>query len=60
MNTWYALCEYKKSGRKKVPYQIQASVHIEKLEDKKDSLELEYPDREYSVKKTTDFDKERP
>lgn len=58
-NKWYALCEYKGKGKNKKPYQIQASQHKEKLLDRKDSLELEYPDREYAVKLTTTFDKER-
>lgn len=58
-NKWYALCEYKKSGKKKRPYQIQASTSKEKLLDRKDSLEAEYPDREYAIKLTTTFDKER-
>lgn len=59
LNKWYALCEYKGKGKNKVPYQVQASQHKEKLLDRKDSLELEYPDREYAVKLTTTFDKER-
>lgn len=56
---WYALCEYKGKGKNKKPYQIQASQYKEKLMDRKDSLEIEYPDREYDIKTTVEFDKER-
>ena len=55
---WYALCEYKGNGKNKKPYQIQASQYKEKLMDRKDSLEIEYPDREYAIKTTREFDKE--
>ena len=55
---WYALCEYKGKGKNKKPYQIQASQYKEKLMDRKDSLEIEYPDREYAIKTTREFDKE--
>lgn len=50
---WYALCEYKGKGKNKKPYQIQASQY------KKDSLEIEYPDREYDIQTTKYFDKMR-
>lgn len=56
---WYALCEYRGKGKNKKPYQIQASQYKEKLMDRKDSLEIEYPDREYDIKTTVEFDKER-
>lgn len=56
---WYALCEYKGKGKNKKPYQIQASQYKEKLMDRKDSLEIEYPDREYDVQTTKYFDKMR-
>lgn len=58
-NRWYALCEYKGKGKNKKPYQIQASQSKEKLLDRKDSLEFEYPDREYDVRTTLEFDKMR-
>ena len=58
-NKWYALCYYKGKGKNKVPYQIQASQYKEKLMDRKDSLEIEYPDREYDIQTTTYFDKLR-
>lgn len=56
---WYALCEYKGKGKNKIPYQIQASQYKEKLMDRKDSLKIEYPNREYVIKTTVEFDKER-
>lgn len=59
LNKWYALCEYKGKGKNKVPYQVRASQYMEKLMDKKDSLEAEYPDREYDIKTTLEFDKMR-
>lgn len=58
-NTWYALCEYKGKGKNKVPYQLQASVNIDKLEDRMLSLQEQNPDKEYAVKTTKEFDKER-
>lgn len=58
-NKWYALCEYRGKGKNKKPYQIQASQYKEKLMDRKDSLELEFPKAEYAVKLTTTFDEER-
>lgn len=58
-NKWYALCEYKGKGKNKKPYQIQASQYKEKLMDRKDSLELEFPKAEYEVNLTTEFDKMR-
>lgn len=58
-NKWYALCEYKGKGKKKMPYQIRASQNKEKLLDMKDRLEADNPDREYSIKLTKTFDKER-
>ena len=47
---WYALCEYKGKGKNKKPYQIQASQYKEKLLDRKENLENEFPDREYDIK----------
>lgn len=58
-NKWYALCEYRGKGKNKKPYQIQASQYKEKLMDKKDSLEIEYPDRDYAIKTTKEFDRIR-
>lgn len=59
LNKWYALCEYKGKGKNKKPYQLQASQYKEKLMDRKDSLELEFPKAEYAVKLTTEFDEMR-
>ena len=58
-NRWYALCYYDKLGKKKVPRQVKAHRDITVLEDLKERLEERNPDKEYSVKTTREFDKER-
>lgn len=58
-NRWYALCYYDRVGKKKVPRQVKAHRDITVLEELKERLEERNPDKEYSVKTTREFDKER-
>lgn len=57
-NRWYALCYYDKVGKKKIPRQVRAHRDISFLEDLKDRLEEQNPDKEYAIKTTREFDKE--
>ena len=58
-NRWYALCYYDKVGKKKVPRQVKAHRDISVLEELRERLEERNPDKEYSIKLTSEFDKER-
>lgn len=55
---WYALCYYDKIGKKKIPRQVKAHRDISVLEDLKERLEERYPEKEYAIKLTSEFDKE--
>ena len=57
-NKWYALCYYDKVGKKKIPRQVRAHRDITVLEELKERLEERNPDKEYSIKRTREFDKE--
>lgn len=57
-NRWYALCYYDKLGKKKVPRQVKAHRDISVLEDLKERLEERNPEKEYSIKLTSEFDRE--
>lgn len=58
-NKWYALCYYDKIGKKKVPRQVRAHRDISVLEELKERLEERDSDKEYAIKLTSEFDKER-
>ena len=58
-NKWYALCYYDKVGKKKMPRQVRANRDISVLEELKERLEERYPDKEYDIKTTLEFDKIR-
>lgn len=55
--TWYALVYYDKVGKKKFPRQIKAHRDISILEDLKERLEEQVPNRDYDIKTTLEFDK---
>ena len=58
-NRWYALCYYDKLGKKKVPRQVRAHRDITVLEELKERLEERNPDKEYTIKTTSEFDEIR-
>ena len=58
-NRWYALCYYDKVGKKKIPRQVRAHRDISVLEELKERLEERNSEKEYSIKLTSEFDKER-
>lgn len=58
-NKWYALCYYDKIGKKKMPRQVKAHRDISVLEELKERLEERNASKEYSIKLTSEFDKER-
>ena len=58
-NKWYALCYYDKVGKKKIPRQVRANRDITVLEELKERLEERNPDKEYTIKTTSEFDEIR-